>query len=218
MDRQKWEDYSAPVNTAPADSSNSSDVSEVEASAVDLLVKRARGGDEEAFGELVKMYHQRVYNLIYGIVNHAEDAAELAQQSWVKVWKKLDSFQEDARFFTWVYRIASNTGLDFLRHKSRLREEALVDGMEPAVDPNLDRAASQNSRPDRDLAQSEIRESFEKSLESLSPDHRLALVLREVDGLSYDEIAKIMGCRKGTVMSRIFYARQKMQEKLGDLR
>jgi RNA polymerase sigma-70 factor (ECF subfamily) len=206
------------VNRALPDSSNSSDSREAEAVSVDRLVKMARGGDEEAFGELVKMYHQRVYNLAYGMVNNAEDAAELAQQTWVKVWNKLGSFKEDAKFFTWVYRVASNTGLDFLRHRARLREDVLLDGVEPAVDPDLDRAASQNPRPDRELAQSEIREMFEKSLESLSPDHRTALILREVDGLSYEEIAKITGCRKGTVMSRIFYARKKMQEMLGDLR
>jgi RNA polymerase sigma-70 factor (ECF subfamily) len=206
------------MNRALPDSSNSSDNRETEANLVDHLVKKARGGDEEAFGELVKMYHRRVCNLTYGLVNNAEDAAELAQQTWVKVWNKLGSFKEDARFFTWVYRIASNTGLDFLRHKSRLREDALPDGVEPTVNPDLDRAASQNPRPDRELAQSEIREVFEKSLESLSPDHRMALILREVDGLSYEEIAKIAGCRKGTVMSRIFYARKKMREKLEDLR
>jgi RNA polymerase sigma-70 factor (ECF subfamily) len=206
------------MNRALPGSSNPSDSREREADSVDRLVKKARSGDEEAFGELVKMYHQRVCNLTYGLVNNAEDAAELAQQTWVKVWNKLGSFKEDAKFFTWVYRVASNTGLDFLRHKSRLREDVLPDGVEPAVDPDLARAASQNPRPDRELAQSEIREVFEKTLESLSPDHRMALILREVDGMSYEEIAKITGCRKGTVMSRIFYARKKMQEKLEDLR
>lgn len=206
------------MNRALAGSSNPTDNRETEAVEVNRLVEKARGGDEEAFGELVKMYHQRVYNLAYGMVNNAEDAAELAQQTWVKVWNKLGSFKEDAKFFTWVYRVASNTGLDFLRHKARLREDALVDGVEPAVNPDLDRAASQNPRPDREMAQSEIRAVFEESLESLSPDHRTALILREVDGLSYEEIARIMRCRKGTVMSRIFYARKKMQEKLGELR
>lgn len=206
------------MNRALPDSSSSSDSGETEAVSVDLLVNKARGGDEEAFGELVKMYHQRVYNLAYGLTHNTEDAAELVQQTWVKVWRKLGSFKEDAKFFTWVYRVASNTGLDFLRHKSRLREDVLLDGVEPAVDPDLDRPASQNPRPDRELAQSEIREVFEKSLESLSPDHRMALILREVDGMSYEEIAKIAGCRKGTVMSRIYYARKKMQEQLGDLR
>ncbi len=206
------------MNRALPDPSNSSEDRAAEAAAVERLVNKARAGDEESFGELVKMYHQRVYNLAYGMVNNAEDAAELAQQTWVKVWNKLGSFKEDARFFTWVYRVACNTSLDFLRHKARLREDALVDGVEPAVNPDLDRAASQNPRPDRELTQSEIREVFEKSLESLSPDHRTALILREVDGLSYEEIARITRCRKGTVMSRIFYARRKMQEKLGELR
>ncbi len=218
MDREKRWDYSADVNRALPDPSHSLEDRAADTSAVERLVNKARAGDEESFGELVKMYHPRIYNLAYGMVNNADDAAELAQQTWVKVWNKLGSFKADARFFTWVYRVACNTSLDFLRRKARLREDSLVDGVEPAVHPDLERAASRNPRPDRELAQSEIREVFENSLKSLSPDHRTALILREVDGLSYEEIARITRCRKGTVMSRIFYARRKMQEMLGELR
>ncbi|MFH0981191.1 MAG: sigma-70 family RNA polymerase sigma factor [Planctomycetota bacterium] len=181
------------------------------------LVRSARGGDEEAFGELVKMYHERVCGLAYGLVSNAEDAKEIAQQTWVKVWNKLRDFKGDAEFFTWVYRVASNASLDFLRHKTRLREDSLVDGVEPQEAFSRERAPSENPRPDREAERAEIRRVFEQALESLSSEHRLALTLREVEGLSYDEIAKVMKCRKGTVMSRIFYARRAMQEKLKEL-
>jgi RNA polymerase sigma-70 factor, ECF subfamily len=180
-------------------------------------VNEARAGDEEAFGELVKTYHQQVYNVVYGLVNNADDAGELAQQSWVKAWSKLSSFKADSSFFTWIYRIASNTALDFLRRKGRRREEELVDGIEPVSDARFERAPSEVTRPDRELEHAEIRATFEAALAELTAEHRLALTLREVEGLSYDEIAKVMNCRKGTVMSRIFYARQKIQEQMRGL-
>ena len=162
-------------------------------------------------------YHQQVYNVAYGVVNNADDAKELAQQTWVKAWTKLGSFKEDAGFFTWVYRIAYNASLDFLRRKGRQREEALPEGVEPVGDARFERAPSETTRPDRELERAEIQALFDDSLRELSPEHRLALTLREVDGLSYEEIAKVMRCRKGTVMSRIFYARQKIQEKMRGL-
>jgi len=185
--------------------------------AVGRCVERARGGDEEAFGDLVKMYYQRVYGLLYGIVGNADDAREVAQQTWVKAWNKLHTFKQDAEFFTWVYRIASNAGLDFLRQRARRREEAFPEGADGYGNAQPELAASERSRPDREAERAEINRLFHEALEGLSPEHRLALTLREVDGLSYDEIARIMGSRKGTVMSRLFYARRKMQERLEGL-
>ncbi len=181
------------------------------------LVQKARGGDEDAFGELVKTYHQRVYSLAYGLSGRADDAHEIAQQTWIKAWQKLSSFKEDAGFFTWVYRVASNTGLDYLRRRARRREEELPAGGEWPVDARVERAASQAPRPDREAERAELMKVFEETLAELSPEHRLAITLREVDGLSYEQIADVMKCRKGTVMSRIFYARRRMQERLREL-
>lgn len=181
------------------------------------LVQKARRGDEDAFGELVKTYHQRVFGVVYGMLNNAEDAQEVTQQAWIKAWNKLESFKADAGFFTWMYRIATNTCLDFLRKRARTREEAMPDRFELPADAQLESAPSLASRPDREAQQDEIREAFEAALEELSPEHRMAITLREVEGLSYAEIAKAMGCSKGTVMSRIFYARRKLQERLKGL-
>lgn len=200
--------------------SNPADERASEMESVNRLVQKARGGDEDAFGELVKMYYQRVYGLAYGMIGHVEDAREVTQQVWVKVWNKIAGFKAESGFFTWVYRIASNASLDFIRHRARRREDLLPDGVtvESFGDLQPERAASTVTRPDRELAREETREQFEAALRGLSEEHRLAITLREVDGLSYEEIAKVMGCRKGTVMSRIFYARRRLQEELRGVR
>lgn len=206
------------VNRGPAGPSNPESTGGPDMDTIHRLVTEAVSGDAEAFGELVKTYHQRVYSLAYGLLDNAEDAKEAAQQTWVKAWSKLGSYQRSSEFFTWIYRIASNTCLDHLRLRGRRREDALPEGRDPVPDLRVERAPSQHVRPDQDAERKEIRQLFEQGLQSLTPEHRLALTLREVDGLSYEEIAKITGCRKGTVMSRIFYARRRMQEIMGELR
>ena len=164
------------------------------------------------------MYHSRVYGLVYRMVNNAEDAKELEQLTWVKAWNRLSSYKEESRFFTWLYRVAVNTALDFLRQRSRQKEVELNDDVhgEPAI--GAEQAASVTSSPDRDLEHDEIRRAFHKALEDLSPEHKAALILREVEGRSYKEISEITKSRVGTVMSRIFYARKSIQEKLKGLR
>ncbi|NKB23243.1 MAG: sigma-70 family RNA polymerase sigma factor [Kiritimatiellae bacterium] len=182
------------------------------------LVERAKQGDEEAFGDLVKVYHQRVYNLTYRYVNNAQDAQELVQQTWIKVWNKLHTFKGNAKFYTWVYRIAGFVCLDYIRKRSRQKEVELLSEFELPVASGAQIPASIQSRPDRQAERAEVKSRFYDVLESLSPEHKMTLILREVEGLSYVEIAKMMKRRKGTVMSRIFYARKIIQEKLKELR
>ncbi|HMP77216.1 MAG TPA: sigma-70 family RNA polymerase sigma factor [Kiritimatiellia bacterium] len=197
-------------NPTPAPSNSDEDALSREA--VAHLVARARGGDEDAFGELVKAFHGRVYGVIYRMVNNAEDARELAQQTWVKAWQRLDSYKGDAQFFTWLYRIATNSVLDQARRSARRREVSLDE--EPAREPRpaVEWQPPDDGRPDRSMEREEIRRAFDAALARLSPEHRMALVLREVEGLSYREIAQAMKSRTGTVMSRIFYARRQVQE------
>jgi RNA polymerase sigma-70 factor (ECF subfamily) len=193
--------------------------SEISMDEVRRLVGQAQTGNESAFGELMQMYHQRVFSLTYSYVNNSEDAKELSQQAWIKAWNKLGTFKGESEFFTWMYRLASFVCLDYLRKRKRQREEAFPEsGREPAADPSYERSFSSNPRPDRQAAHAEIRRRFEEAMKTLTPEHRAALVLREVEGLSYEEIAKVMKCRKGTVMSRIFYARRKLQELMGDFK
>ncbi|MCE9613456.1 MAG: sigma-70 family RNA polymerase sigma factor [Lentisphaerae bacterium] len=177
-------------------------------------VARAQGGDQAAFGELVRRYHGRVYSLVYGMLNNAQDAQELEQQTWIRAWQKLGTFKREAEFFTWVYRIASNLCLDWLRHRRRVREEPLEAAVEPEPAPEVMRQPSVATAPDEALLRQERRALFERALGELSPEHRLVVQLREVDGLSYEEIAAVLKCRVGTVMSRLFYARQKLIENM----
>ena len=184
---------------------------------VPRLVKLARNGDQDAFGELFCMYHERLVAVTRSIVGNHEDGCDLAQQTWVKAWNKLDTFKAQSKFYTWIYRIATLTCIDFLRkRKSRPvstgREE---DAREMEWVASM--RAARTDRPDVRAGLSEIRARFDKALQHLSPEHRMALVLREVEGLSYEEIATAMKCRKGTVMSRIFHARRRLQEHMAEL-
>ena len=202
------------VNTDPPQPSNT----RIPSQDVDRLVAAARAGDEDAFGELVRMFHERVYAVIYRMVSQADDARDLAQQAWVKAWQRLGTYKQESQFFTWIYRIAVNTAMDHLRKQGR-RKEVSLDAF-PVSDPkpSIDWTPPSEGRPDRRLEQEEIRKAFQSALASLGPEHRTALVLREVEGLSYQEIAGAMKCRMGTVMSRIFYARRLIQEHMKELR
>lgn len=182
-----------------------------------LLLERARDGDQEAFGEMVIRYQERVFRVAYRFVQNHDDAADLAQQAWIKAWRKLHTFRGNAAFFTWMYRIVSFVCLDYLRKRKRLAESEWLDTVEPAREVGAEASAS-GSRPDQELERTEIDRRFREALQTLSAEQRMALVMREVDGLSYQEIAKAMKCRKGTVMSRIFYARKNLQQYMGDLR
>ena len=182
------------------------------------LLQRARTGDQEAFGELVQMYHHRVVGVLIGMVHNVQDANDLAQQTWVKAWTRLDSFQERSGFFTWLYRIATRVCLDFIRKRKRQAEIDYEEELEPVREYGAEPAPSLTSRPDREVERDEIKKAFFASLETLSAEHKMALMLREVEGMSYEKIAKVMKCRKGTVMSRIYYARKALQEAMKDLR
>ena len=164
------------------------------------------------------MYHARVYGLVYRMVNNAEDAKELEQLTWVKAWNRLSSYKEESKFFTWLYRVAVNTALDFLRQRKRQNEVELNEEIRVESPAGTEWPASTTAAPDRELEQGEIRRAFFKALDDLSPDHKAALILREVEGRTYKEIAEATKCRVGTVMSRIFYARKMIQEKMKGLR
>lgn len=176
-------------------------------------VRRAQDGDEEAFGALVKMYHERIYHAAYAIAGCAEDAREIEQLAWIKAWRRLHEFRYRSQFYTWLYRIAVNTAKDWLRSRARQRSDPMPEsGPEAMAVALMERPASVAARPDREAHRADLRELFARALQQLSPEHRLAITLREIEGLSYEEIAKIMKCRTGTVMSRLFYARRSLQQ------
>jgi RNA polymerase sigma-70 factor, ECF subfamily len=183
------------------------------------LVEAARRGDREAFRTLFERYHRRAYALAFGVLRHSDDALDVVQDAFIKAHKHLDKFEGTSSFYTWLYRIVMNLAIDHLRkHKrarpveldeSRLPDEAgLDDGLLPAL---------LGGNPGRALMDKQIRARIDEALGELSDNHRAVLVMRELEGMTYEEMAKTMGCSKGTIMSRLFHARKNMQKRLRDL-
>jgi RNA polymerase sigma-70 factor (ECF subfamily) len=193
-----------------------------EASNVDdvELVDAAKRGDREAFRALFERYHRRAYSLAYGVVHNADDALDVVQDAFIKAHKYLDKFEGTSSFYTWLYRIVMNLAIDHLRkhRKSRAVDFAEANVREEdatGADELVPRILGAN--PGRALVDKEIRGRIEAALEELSDNHRAVLVMRELEGLSYEEMAQVMGCSKGTIMSRLFHARRNMQKRLLDL-
>ena len=206
------------LNNRPPPASKHRKEGAPEVEQVNELVARARDGDQDAFGALVQMYYQRVFNIARGFVHEPEEARDLTQQAWLKVWKKLHTFKGRSGFCTWLYRLVTFVCLDYLRKKKRRAETELLETLETHREAGAEPAPSATPNPVRALEATEIRQRFDQALETLSPTQRTAIVLREMEGLSYEEIARSMRCSKGTVMSRIFYARKNLQQELEDLR
>jgi RNA polymerase sigma-70 factor (ECF subfamily) len=178
------------------------------------LVRAAQKGDGQAFRELVTKYQRRVYQLALGMMKDPDDAMDISQETFVRVHRYLPSFKGDSSFFTWTYRIAMNLCLDAQRRKGRAERIDAEEGDEAEIEAAMDPPSAALAGPQRAALNTELKEKLDEALQSLSGNHRAILLLREVEGLSYEELAKVLGIRKGTVMSRLFHARLKMQKKL----
>lgn len=180
----------------------------------ETLIKRAQGGDKNAFGALVEHYQGRAYALAFQLLRSEEDARDVTQESFVKAYLSLKNFRGDSSFYTWLYRIVRNMAID-LRRKEGRREVGELDQNEeyPNIEGVVVGTLSRNA--ETELQNREELSQVEEALQQLSESHRAVLMLREVDGLSYEEISKILGLKRGTVMSRLFYAREQLQTKLG---
>lgn len=180
------------------------------------LVNRSQGGDYTAFDALVTKHRGRVYAMIQNMVKNEADAWDLSQEVFVKVWKALPKFEARARFSTWLYRITHNVVYDWMRKRKIETAGELDDNMldREAIAAGATATPARRARPDEALSQGEIRATIEKALDKLSSEHRESILLREVQGLEYKEIADVMECSIGTVMSRLFYARKKLQSLL----
>ena len=175
------------------------------------LVKRAQRGDLKAYDELVKRYQQRIYATLYHMTGNHEDANDLAQDAFIKAYAALKSFKGGSTFYTWLYRIAVNKTINFLKQRKNKFHLSLNDiDFNAEHDPDL-MALISDKTPTRDVALAELQKKLNEALLKLSEPHRMVVVLHDVQGLSHDEIAEIMGCNIGTVRSRLFYARQQMQ-------
>lgn len=181
------------------------------------LVQRARTGDHEAFRVLVERYQRRIAALALGMLHSEEDALDIVQETFTRAYQHLERFKGEAAFYTWVYRIAYNLCVDHQRRSGQHHELPMAaddrsddtplplpDG--PPVDEPFDR-----------VRDSEIAERLHNAMRELTPDHRAVILLREVEGLSYAEISQVLECPKGTVMSRLHYARRRLQARLRGL-
>lgn len=181
------------------------------------LVRDAQAGDMGAFDELVTAYRGNVYAMIVNMVRNESDAWDLAQDTFVKAWKALPKFESRSSFYTWIYRIAHNVTYDWLR-KKKVKGDELDDHTSRQIDHSAPTAPKGNPTPDRALVYSELGQRLADAIDQLSDDHRAVILLREVDGMSYEEIAQVTDCSTGTIMSRLYYARKKLQGILKDLK
>jgi len=173
------------------------------------LVLRTKRGDRSAFEILVSRYQDRAYNVAYQILRHHEDALDVAQEAFARAYVSIARFQGKAGFYTWLYRILVNLAIDQTRARGRQYPV-------PRDDPEREVALREmTADPGASLEGKEIGERIARAMATLPVQQRSALTLREIDGLSYQEIARIMKCSIGTVMSRLYAARQKLQQLLG---
>jgi RNA polymerase sigma-70 factor (ECF subfamily) len=173
-------------------------------------VSAARRGDRQSFGRLVERYQRRVYALAFGILRQRDDAWDIAQEAFVKAYRNLDRFEGNAAFYTWLYRITYNLSIDLLREKTR-RETVTLDETKKIEEAMESEGHAPPDSPIETAERRELAQVIETAMSRLSDKHRAIIVLREIEGLSYEEMADVLAISKGTVMSRLFHARQNLQ-------
>lgn len=181
------------------------------------LITRCQQGDTAAFNDLVTRYRQRAFAMIYNMVRNEQDAWDLTQDGFLKAWKSISRFRGQSSFFTWLYRILTNITIDWLRKKQIESGAELDDTVGVKVAPGAVTAPHAELAPASSLSDKEIRARIDEAIAKLSPEHRTVITLREIEGLEYQEIADATGASLGTVMSRLFYARKKLQALLKDV-
>jgi RNA polymerase sigma-70 factor (ECF subfamily) len=199
----------APPCPAPVESSPDSEAADL------VLVQRAQQGDMPAYDELVRRYQERVYATIYHMTGNHEDAGDLAQETFIKGYAALKTFKGDSSFYTWVYRIAVNKTINFVKQRKN-KSHLSLNGFDfhAEHDPGINLVSDKTPR--REAGLTELQEQLNAAMQKLSPVHRLVVALHDVQGLPHEEIATIMDCNIGTVRSRLFYARQQLQALLSD--
>jgi len=183
------------------------------------LVRHAQEGDTEAFDELVSRFRTRVFGMIYNMVHNEQDAWDLAQDSFLKAWKSIGRFRGQSSFYTWIYRIVMNVTIDWLRKKQVKGSGAEFDDtiQLKEIDPASHTVPHAAIQPHEHMEHQEIRTRIEAAIAQLSPEHRAVILMKEIENMQYHEIAESLGCSIGTVMSRLFYARKKLQNLLRDV-
>lgn len=181
------------------------------------LVRAVVDGDPTAFRGLVERYQGRIYNVCYGMVRNREDARDLAQDAFVKAFKNLSRFRYGSSFYTWLCRIAMNVSIDHIRKQKVRKAQEFNDEIGTRDQTGMLSFGHHRGDPRRELERQQIHDRILAALETLPEEQRQVVVLREMEGLSYKEISDVMGIPEGTVMSRLFYARKKLQQALAEL-
>ena len=173
-----------------------------------VLVKRAQEGDMGAFTELVTLHRKKIYDLAYQMSHNHEDAEDIAQEVFIKLWRIIHKFKGKSSFFTWLYRVAVNVCKNYFRRKSSSHtvfQEAIID-----------KQLAAKNNPVRELISKETRQAIARAIEKLPFKHRMVVILHDIQGLSHKQISEIMGCSCGTVRSRLFYASEKLKGELAE--
>lgn len=182
------------------------------------LVERARSGDTRAFDELVGKYTPRLYGLVYHMTSNREDTNDILQDVFAKSYRALRRFRGKSSFYTWIYSIATNMTLNFLKKRNRRRTMSL-DDVDLSIENDRDFIeATSKSDPVREANISELQERLNIAMQQLSVDHRAVVTMFDIQGMPHAEIARILGISEGTVRSRLFYAHRQLQSFLGDFR
>lgn len=174
------------------------------------MISRCQQGDQEALKEIFDKYHKKVYRIAYGVVRHREEALDIVQEVFIKLFRSIKNFKGKSHFYTYLYRMVMNTAIDHARKTGKQFISSLDE--EGSFEPSDELEKG----PERILLQKELEERVKGAMEKLPPEQRAALIFRDVEGLSYQEMAEAMGCSIGTVMSRLHYGRKRIQELLKD--
>lgn len=181
-------------------------------------IARAKAGDMQAFEALILQHEKIVYNVALRMMNHSEDARDISQEVFLKAYKSIGQFDERAMFSTWLYRITTNTCIDELRRRKGKQSYSLEEELESEEGSMQRQIADEGETPEESLLRAERADELKKALAQLTEEHRLAVILRDIRGLSYEEIAEIMNLPMGTVKSRISRARNQLKQEILKIR
>ena len=181
------------------------------------LVARAQAGDLKAFDELVRRHSPRLYSLIYHMTSHREDTNDLLQDVFAKAYRSLERFRGHSQFYTWLYSIATNMTLNFLKKRNRRSRAMSLDDLDAGLERNEDFIALTTPRsPEKEVGLKELQKKLNEAMQTLSDDHRAVVVMYDIQGLPHAEISRIMGVSEGTIRSRLFYAHRQLQSLLDE--
>lgn len=181
------------------------------------LVSLLKKGDREAFDEMIRIYQSKVINIAYGMLSDREDALDASQEVFIKIYKSIDGFRESSSLSTWIYRIAANICKDYLRKRQRTAKTVSIDNTDDE-DNEIFTIPDSGDTPEEKIEKAELQEEIKRAINSLSEDYKTVLVFCDIEGMSYDDIARILKCPTGTVKSRLNRARQALRKKISENR